>query len=107
MRFWAAQYFKLLHIDFGLGDLKNSFEDLIAAFLGSLVVIFAWRIISKIRVRKSDQKIPIQSLSKNRRLLNSTHIVERLLGLMGIDSIQLAFSSLVPQHLAARLRRTH
>ena len=105
--FLGGGVFKLFRIDLGLGDLKVSFEDLIAAFLGSLVVIFAWRIISKIRVRKSDQKIPIQSLSKNRRLLNSTHIVERLLGLMGIDSIQLAFSSLVPQHLAARLRRTH
>ena len=39
--------FKLLRIDLGLGDLKVTFEDLIAAFLGSLVVILAWRIIAK------------------------------------------------------------
>ena len=32
--------FKLLRIDFGLGDLKVTFEDLIAAFVGSLLVIF-------------------------------------------------------------------
>ena len=56
--FLGGGVFKLFRIDLGLGDLKVSFEDLIAAFLGSLVVIFAWRIISKIRARKSDQKSP-------------------------------------------------
>ena len=45
--------FKLFHIDFGLGDLKVTFEDLIAAFLGSLAVIVAWRIIMNIRARKA------------------------------------------------------
>lgn len=45
--------FKLLRIDLGLGDLKVTFEDLIAAFLGSLVVILAWRIIAKVAARKS------------------------------------------------------
>jgi uncharacterized membrane protein YeaQ/YmgE (transglycosylase-associated protein family) len=50
--FLGGEVFKLLRIDFGLGDLKVTFEDLIAAFLGSLVVILAWRIIAKIRSRK-------------------------------------------------------
>lgn len=45
--------FKLFHINFGLGDLKVTFEDLIAAFLGSLAVIVAWRIIMNIRARKA------------------------------------------------------
>lgn len=37
---------KLLGVDFGLGDVTLTFEDLIAAFLGSLVLIVAiwlWR----------------------------------------------------------------
>jgi uncharacterized membrane protein YeaQ/YmgE (transglycosylase-associated protein family) len=51
--FLGGEVFKLLRIDFGLGDLKVTFEDLIAAFLGSLVVIFAWRIIVKIRARNA------------------------------------------------------
>jgi len=51
--FIGGEVFKLFRIDFGLGDLKVTFEDLIAAFLGSLVVIFAWRIFAKIRSRKT------------------------------------------------------
>ena len=47
--------FKLLRIDFGLGDLKVTFEDLIAAFVGSLLVILLWRIIMKIRAKKVDK----------------------------------------------------
>jgi uncharacterized membrane protein YeaQ/YmgE (transglycosylase-associated protein family) len=53
--FLGGEVFKLLRIDFGLGDLKVTFEDLIAAFLGSLVVIFVWRIIAKIRARKAEK----------------------------------------------------
>jgi uncharacterized membrane protein YeaQ/YmgE (transglycosylase-associated protein family) len=53
--FIGGEVFKLLRVDFGLGDLKVTFEDLIAAFLGSLVVIFAWRIIAKIRSRKAEK----------------------------------------------------
>lgn len=45
--------FQLFHINFGLGDLKVTFEDLIAAFLGSLAVIVAWRIIMNIRARNA------------------------------------------------------
>jgi len=44
--FIGGEVFKLFRIDFGLGDLKVTFEDLIAAFLGSLVVIFVWRIVA-------------------------------------------------------------
>jgi uncharacterized membrane protein YeaQ/YmgE (transglycosylase-associated protein family) len=42
----GGELFSLLRINFGLGELKVTFEDLIAAFLGSLLVIFAWRIIA-------------------------------------------------------------
>lgn len=34
--------FWMLHIDFGLGELKVTFEDLIAAFTGSLLCIAGW-----------------------------------------------------------------
>src|SRR5215469_14694780 len=51
--FIGGEVFKLFRIDFGLGDLKVTFEDLIAAFLGSLVVILVWRIIAKIAARNS------------------------------------------------------
>jgi uncharacterized membrane protein YeaQ/YmgE (transglycosylase-associated protein family) len=50
--FLGGGLFKLLRIDFGLGDLKVTFEDLIAAFVGSLLVILLWRIIMKIRAKK-------------------------------------------------------
>jgi uncharacterized membrane protein YeaQ/YmgE (transglycosylase-associated protein family) len=49
--------FKLFRIDFGLGDLKVTFEDLIAAFVGSLLVIFLLRIIAKIRANKGPKVI--------------------------------------------------
>ena len=47
----GGELFRLFRIDFGLGELKVTFEDLIAAFLGSLLVIFAWRIIARIKVK--------------------------------------------------------
>src|SRR3954452_10305256 len=37
--------FRLLGIDFKLGELKITFEDLISAFVGSLLCIVAWWII--------------------------------------------------------------
>jgi uncharacterized membrane protein YeaQ/YmgE (transglycosylase-associated protein family) len=37
--------FRLFHIDLGLGEIKITFEDLISAFVGSLLCIFAWRLI--------------------------------------------------------------
>jgi uncharacterized membrane protein YeaQ/YmgE (transglycosylase-associated protein family) len=49
----GGELFSLLRINFGLGDLKVSFEDLIAAFLGSLLVIFAWRIIARTKTNEA------------------------------------------------------
>jgi uncharacterized membrane protein YeaQ/YmgE (transglycosylase-associated protein family) len=58
----GGEFFRLFKIDFGLGELKVTFEDLIAAFLGSLVVIFAWRIIAKARA-KDNKKQPFKTKS--------------------------------------------
>jgi uncharacterized membrane protein YeaQ/YmgE (transglycosylase-associated protein family) len=49
----GGELFKLFRIDFGLGDLKVTFEDLIAAFLGSLLVIFLWRIIARYKAKSA------------------------------------------------------
>jgi uncharacterized membrane protein YeaQ/YmgE (transglycosylase-associated protein family) len=54
--FFGGEVFKLLRIDFGLGDLKVTFEDLIAAFLGSLAVIFVWRFVTKTRARNAKKR---------------------------------------------------
>lgn len=48
--------FSLLGIDFGLGELKITFEDLISAFVGSLLCIVAWWFIRKQIVRNQDTK---------------------------------------------------
>jgi uncharacterized membrane protein YeaQ/YmgE (transglycosylase-associated protein family) len=39
--------FNLFAIDLGLGELKITFEDLIAAFSGSLLLILLWYLIQK------------------------------------------------------------
>ena len=39
--------FRLFHIDLGLGEIKVTFEDLISAFIGSVLCIIAWRFIRK------------------------------------------------------------
>lgn len=54
----GGELFSLLRISFGLGDLKVSFEDLIAAFLGSLLVIFAWRIIARTKTNEVKKDYP-------------------------------------------------
>jgi uncharacterized membrane protein YeaQ/YmgE (transglycosylase-associated protein family) len=51
----GGELFKLLRIDFGLGELKVTFEDLIAAFLGSLLVVLVWRIAAR-RMAKDTKK---------------------------------------------------
>jgi uncharacterized membrane protein YeaQ/YmgE (transglycosylase-associated protein family) len=51
----GGELFKLLRIDFGLGELKVTFEDLIAAFLGSLLVVVIWRIAAR-RMAKDTKK---------------------------------------------------
>ena len=38
--------FKLFHVDLGLGEIKITFEDLIAAFVGSLLFIVLWWLLS-------------------------------------------------------------
>jgi uncharacterized membrane protein YeaQ/YmgE (transglycosylase-associated protein family) len=45
--------FRLLGIDFGLGEVKVTFEDLISAFVGSLLCIAALWLIRKTAGRKS------------------------------------------------------
>ncbi|HLA83491.1 MAG TPA: GlsB/YeaQ/YmgE family stress response membrane protein [Thermoguttaceae bacterium] len=44
--------FNVLGIDLGLGDLKVTFEDLISATAGSLLLIAVWRIVRWRRNRK-------------------------------------------------------
>jgi uncharacterized membrane protein YeaQ/YmgE (transglycosylase-associated protein family) len=39
--------FWLLGIDLGLGEIKVTFEDLISAFVGSLLCVVAWWLIRK------------------------------------------------------------
>jgi uncharacterized membrane protein YeaQ/YmgE (transglycosylase-associated protein family) len=48
--------FRLLHIDLGLGEIKITFEDLISAFVGSLLCIITWRLIRKDAEPKKQQK---------------------------------------------------
>ena len=38
--------FKVFHIDLGLGEIKITFEDLIAAFVGSLLFVVLWWLVS-------------------------------------------------------------
>jgi uncharacterized membrane protein YeaQ/YmgE (transglycosylase-associated protein family) len=44
--------FKVFHINLGLGELKLTFEDLIAAFLGSLLFVVIWWLVAKFRGKK-------------------------------------------------------
>ena len=48
--------FRLLHIDLGLGEIKITFEDLISAFVGSVLLIIAWRLIRKNAGPKNEHK---------------------------------------------------
>ena len=45
--------FRVFHINLGLGDIKVTFEDLIAAFLGSLLFVVAWWVVAKFRGKKA------------------------------------------------------
>ena len=42
-------FFRIFHIDLGLGEIKVSFEELIAAFLGSLLFVVVWWLVRKFR----------------------------------------------------------
>jgi uncharacterized membrane protein YeaQ/YmgE (transglycosylase-associated protein family) len=46
--------FRIFHIDLGLGEIKVSFEELIAAFLGSLLFVVVWWLVLKFRGKKSE-----------------------------------------------------
>jgi uncharacterized membrane protein YeaQ/YmgE (transglycosylase-associated protein family) len=48
--------FNAFKIDLGLGDLKVTGEDLVSAFVGSLVVIGVWALVRKMRAQKSPAK---------------------------------------------------
>ncbi len=37
--------FRVFHIDLGLGEIKVTFEDLIAAFFGSLLFVLVWWLV--------------------------------------------------------------
>jgi uncharacterized membrane protein YeaQ/YmgE (transglycosylase-associated protein family) len=49
--------FRLFHIDLGLGEIKITFEDLISAFVGSLLCIIAWRLIRRNAGQKKDVEL--------------------------------------------------
>jgi uncharacterized membrane protein YeaQ/YmgE (transglycosylase-associated protein family) len=44
--------FRIFHINLGLGDIKVTFEDLIAAFLGSLLFVVICWLVAKFRRKK-------------------------------------------------------
>ncbi len=51
--------FDLFGIDLGLGELAISFEDLVAAFVGSLIFLAAVQIVSKqVEKRKGGKSVP-------------------------------------------------
>jgi len=54
----GSGFVKLFKIDFGLGELKVTFEELVAAFLCSLLVIFAWRILARTRAKDTKKTAP-------------------------------------------------
>ena len=50
--------FWLLGIDLGLGEIKITFEDLISAFVGSLLCVVAWWLIRKRPAPKTPEAKP-------------------------------------------------
>ena len=48
-------FFRIFHIDLHLGDLKITFQDLIAAFAGSLVFVVVWWLVGKFRGKKKPE----------------------------------------------------
>lgn len=55
--------FWLFDIDLGLGELKVSFEDLISAFLGSMICIVLWWISRKLAARRAGRDHEADELS--------------------------------------------
>ena len=54
----GGELFKLFRINFGLGELKVTFEDLIAAFIGSLLVILLWRTVARLKAKNAANQHP-------------------------------------------------
>jgi uncharacterized membrane protein YeaQ/YmgE (transglycosylase-associated protein family) len=54
----GGELFKLFRINFGLGELKVTFEDLIAAFIGSLLVILLWRTFGRLKAKNAANQHP-------------------------------------------------
>ena len=50
--------FWLLGIDLGVGEIKVTFEDLISAFVGSLLCVVAWWLIRKRAAPKTPEAKP-------------------------------------------------
>ena len=48
--------FRLLPVDLVLGEIKITFEDLISAFVGSVLCIIVWRLIPRMREGKKEHK---------------------------------------------------
>ena len=48
--------FWLLGVDLGLGEIKITFEDLISAFIGSLLCVGAWWLIRKRAARQEEAR---------------------------------------------------
>jgi uncharacterized membrane protein YeaQ/YmgE (transglycosylase-associated protein family) len=46
---------KFVHVNLGLGEIKVTFEDLLAAFLGSLLFVVAWWLAAKLRGKKKSR----------------------------------------------------
>ena len=46
--------FWLFHIDLHLAEIKITFEDLISAFVGSLLCIIVWRLIRRGAEKKAE-----------------------------------------------------
>ena len=47
--------FRVFHIDLGLGEIKITFEDLIASFLGSILFIIIWWLVRKFTGKNKPQ----------------------------------------------------
>ena len=47
--------FKIFHIDLGLGEINITFEDLIAAFLGSVLFVVLWWLVGWYTSKKKGQ----------------------------------------------------
>jgi uncharacterized membrane protein YeaQ/YmgE (transglycosylase-associated protein family) len=48
--------FRLFHIDLGLATIKITFEDLISAFVGSLLCVIIWRLIRRAAEKRAESR---------------------------------------------------